>query len=643
MQKRITSLARVVAASASLALAACQADLAAPHASSSQPLVAPAGAAHAAAPLAAARSAQAIPGQYIVVFRPGSGRPAGAAGLMVAAENGGLRHVYSLALDGFAASLSESAARRIARHPHVLAVVPDVRVARAAGGTQVAAPWGLDRLDQRALPLGGAFAYATDGAGVTVYIVDTGINAGHVEYTGRVAPGFDAITAGGSANDCHGHGTHVAGTVGGTKYGVAKGARLVGVRVLDCSGNGTSSSVIAGLDWILKQKAANPSLRAVANMSLAGGVSPELDNAVAALVAGGVTTVVAAGNSAVDACTSSPARAPAAVTVGATDASDRFASFSNHGACVDLEAPGVGVTSAYVGSATAAATMSGTSMAAPHAAGAAALYVGANPAATPAQVASALTANATVNAVVGAPVNTANRLLYVGFLGAAPPNAAPTATISAPNAAAVFAQGASVTFAGAGSDPETGALSGASLVWTSSLQGRIGTGASFATTALVAGTHGITLTARDPQGATGTATRTLTVSAPAPAGPVGLLSSQTGKGCLTTSATATNPQGSLTLAVCAAGGAAQTWTVPAVGAAAGPIKAQGACLTAHGTASNATLGTSACVTGSAAQQWTRTSLGEVKSAAGLCVNQAFGGVLLRTCNGTYLEQRWTLR
>jgi len=441
---------------------------------------------------------------------------ASAAATMVAGEHGKVNRVFS-AIDGFVADIADTSAVKISRDSKVVAVVPDMVVQASASGTETSAPWGLDRLDQSALPLSGTYTYGNDGSGVTVYIVDTGILYGHTDFGGRATAGYDAVTSGGTAVDCNGHGTHVAGTVGGTKYGVAKNVQLVGVRVLDCTGSGSSSGVIAGLDWVLQQKQANPSRPMVVNMSLGGGASTALDNAVASLTSAGVTVVVAAGNSTADACTQSPARAPSAITVGATDNTDHFASFSNYGTCVDLDAPGVSITSDYYTSSTATATMSGTSMATPHTTGAAALYLSANPSATPAQVTSALTSNATASKVVGAPAGTPNLLLYVGFLAGAtppPPNQPPTATITAPANGASFTQGGTVTFTGTGTDPEDGALSGASLVWTSSLNGQIGTGASVSTASLSVGTHVVTLTAKDSKGATSVASRTVTVTAP---------------------------------------------------------------------------------------------------------------------------------
>jgi subtilisin family serine protease len=499
-----------------LTLAACQSDPVAPSVTSSA-------AERTLAPVTTSlnrttAAAKAVPGRYIVMLKQGNAVDlASVAWALLPGGRGRVSHVFAGALRGFVADIDDADAAALAQNASVLAVEPDVEMQASAGGTETSAPWGLDRLDQTALPLNTSYSYATDGSGVTVYIVDTGINYGHTDFGGRATAGYDAITSGGTAADCNGHGTHVAGTVAGTKYGVAKAPRLVGVRVLDCAGSGSSSGVIAGLDWVLQQKQANPSRPMVVNMSLGGGVSTALDNAVTSLVNAGVTVVVAAGNSTADACTQSPARAAAAITVGATDKTDTFASFSNYGTCVDVDAPGVNITSDYYTSTTATAVMSGTSMASPHTAGAAALYLAANPSATPAQVASALTTNASANRVTGAPAGTPNRLLYVGFLGAAPAptNAAPTATITAPASGASVTKGASVTFTGSGTDAEDGALSGASLVWTSSIDGQIGTGATFATTSLSAGTHTITLRARDSKGATGTTTRTITVTAPA--------------------------------------------------------------------------------------------------------------------------------
>jgi subtilisin family serine protease len=283
--------------------------------------------------------------------------------------------------------------------------------------TQTGATWGLDRVDQRNRPLSGSFTYFNTGAGVTAYVIDTGIRFAHSQFGGRAVTGFDAVD-GGSADDCNGHGTHVAGTIGGSTYGIAKGVRLVGVRVLSCSGSGTTSGVIAGIDWVTGNHAAGAP--AVANMSLGGGASTALDNAVRNSIADGVSYAVAAGNGnalglAVDACGGSPSRVAQAMTISATDSSDRKAPWANTGTCVDWFAPGVSITSAWYTSNTATNTISGTSMATPHTAGVAALYLHGNPGASPATVTSALAAQTTRNVVSSPGAGTPNALLFTSY------------------------------------------------------------------------------------------------------------------------------------------------------------------------------------------------------------------------------------
>jgi len=274
--------------------------------------------------------------------------------------------------------------------------------------TQSPANWGLDRIDQRALPLSNSYTYNYTGAGVTAYIIDTGILFGHTEFGGRAVSGWDFVNNDADASDCNGHGTHVAGTVGGSTYGVAKGVSLVAVRVLDCAGSGTTAGVIAGINWVTNQHTTG---KAVANMSLGGAASTTLDTAVKASIADGVVYAVAAGNNNRDACKFSPARVPEAITVGATTNTDTRASYSNYGACLDLFAPGSSITSAWYTSTTALNTISGTSMATPHAAGVAALYLQGHTA-TPAQVRDALVAASTLGVVINEGLNSPDRLLF---------------------------------------------------------------------------------------------------------------------------------------------------------------------------------------------------------------------------------------
>jgi subtilisin family serine protease len=374
--KRIVQLA-----AAALLMAGCQ-DLEPPLAPSTAP----------EAPLLAV-SGPAVPGSYIVVLREGANPRAVAA---IAGANP--EYVYQHALVGFAAHLNQGQLNALQHNSDVRFIEPDAVMQAVA--TQAGATWGIDRTDQRSLPLSTTYEYSADGTGVHAYIIDTGILAGHGEFTGRIDNGYDAVTSGGSAADCNGHGTHVAGTVGGAVYGMAKQVRLHPVRVLNCQGSGSNSGVIAGVDWVT----ANAVRPAVANMSLGGGASTALDDAVRRSIGAGVVYAIAAGNGDIlgrpqDACAGSPSRVAEAITVGATDKTDKEASFSNYGRCVDLLAPGVNITSAWYTSTTATNTISGTSMATPHVAGAAALYLQTNPGATPAAVASALTTAASPNKI----------------------------------------------------------------------------------------------------------------------------------------------------------------------------------------------------------------------------------------------------
>lgn len=351
---------------------------------------------------------------YIVVLQPGTNHAAAAGEFSRAGWR--IEREYTNVFSGFAINLPTAAVAALERNPRVLYVERDAEV--TAFDTQDPTPsWGLDRIDQRTLPLSGTFVYSASGNGVGVkaYIVDTGVLSTHTEFTGRVVTGFSAINdVVNTTEDCNGHGTHVAGTLVGTTYGVAKEATVVPVRVLDCQGSGTISGVIAGLDWVAGDHISGP---AVVNMSLGGSPSKTLDAAVVRVFADGITVVVAAGNSHASACAASPARVPEAVTVGATNSTDARAPYSNFGQCLDLFAPGSIITSAWYTSTTATNTISGTSMASPHAAGVAAVLLSRTPSLTPAEVAAALTSSATIGVVTSAGNRSPNLLLYSDPLG----------------------------------------------------------------------------------------------------------------------------------------------------------------------------------------------------------------------------------
>ncbi|MFE7384024.1 S8 family peptidase [Streptomyces zhihengii] len=350
--------------------------------------------------VAQAPAAQEIAGRYIVTLKADAD-PAG----LLKARSLKARHVYEDVINGFAADLTPAQLTRLRGDARVASIEEDQRIVSTA--TQYNAPWGLDRIDQRS-GRDGSYTYTRNGSGVTAYIIDTGIDTAHADFGGRARNVFDAF--GGNGADCNGHGTHVAGTVGGTTYGVAKGVQLRGVRVLDCQGSGSYSGIIAGFDWV-RQNAVKP---AVANASLGGGYSSAMNNAATALANSGVHLAVAAGNDNQPTCNYSPASAAGTITAAASDSSDRKASFSNYGGCADIYAPGVSITSARAGG--GSTSMSGTSMASPHVSGVAALYKATYGDASSATVNTWLINNATANVIGGNVSGTPNRLLFKSTL-----------------------------------------------------------------------------------------------------------------------------------------------------------------------------------------------------------------------------------
>jgi subtilisin family serine protease len=370
------------------------------------------------APLLGTAKASAIDGHYIVVLNERAGNADRADARSQAKAHGGrVLNTFGAVLNGFSAKLPDAAVERLRTNPDVAFIEADQRFSIDA--TQSPATWGLDRIDQRNLPLNNSYTYEATGSGVTAYIIDTGIRSTHSQFGGRVGAGYTAINDGNGTNDCNGHGTHVAGTVGGSTYGVAKQVTLRPVRVLDCSGNGSTSGVIAGVNWVTSNHVAGTP--AVANMSLGGGVSSALDTAVTGSISDGVTYAVAAGNESTNACNGSPSRVGAAVTVGSTTSTDARSSFSNYGSCLDLFAPGSSITSAWYTSDSATNTISGTSMATPHVAGVAALYLQGDPTASAATVSGAIVNGATTGVVSGAGTGSPNRLLHSLLSGGTTP------------------------------------------------------------------------------------------------------------------------------------------------------------------------------------------------------------------------------
>ncbi len=370
-------------------------------------------------------SQKPIQDQYIVVLNPQAASLAGerssAARVSTVAQTIATDHrvklvrTYQSALRGFVVRADDAALAKLLADPRVAYVEEDgiakinaLDVPEPIEAVQTGATWGIDRINQRGLPLDGTYSYTRSGAGVHMYVIDSGLRATHTQFAGRVGNGFTAIGDGNGTNDCNGHGTHVAGTVAGTTWGVAKSAIVHPVRVFGCSGGSAWSTIIAGVDWV----AANRQLPAVANMSLGGGGNTSLDAAVENLINRGVTVVVAAGNDNGDACAKSPARVRRALTIASTETNDARSSFSNYGSCVDLFAPGGSITSAWPASDTASSVLSGTSMASPHVAGSAALFLEANPSASPADVTFALVGKSTANVVVNPGPASPNLMLY---------------------------------------------------------------------------------------------------------------------------------------------------------------------------------------------------------------------------------------
>ncbi|MEJ7566614.1 S8 family peptidase [Acinetobacter baumannii] len=351
-----------------------------------------------------------IKNQYIVILNKDAGPSKDFAQNIAKQHAGKVLQSYDTVLKGFAIYLPDTAGaafiEAMKKNPHVLSVESDT-IVNIDATTQSNPDWGLDRIDQKALPLNSTYSYLQTGSGTTAYIVDTGILSSHQEFSGRVLSGYTAISDGNGTTDCNGHGTHVAGTVGGTTYGVAKNVNLVPIRILGCDGSGASSNVIAGLDWILK----NGKKPAVVNMSLGGEANASLDSAVENLFNNGYVMVVAAGNSNTDVCSSSPARVSKAITVAATDSTDTRASYSNYGSCVDIFAPGSQINSSWIGSNTATKVLNGTSMATPHVVGVVAEMLQSTPTATPQTISTNLL-NQASNNVVKNPSGSPNRLLY---------------------------------------------------------------------------------------------------------------------------------------------------------------------------------------------------------------------------------------
>jgi len=455
-----------------------------------------------------------IPGRYIVVLKNQVARLSvesvrGTSDIATVARSLSTKHrakllrSYQNALRGFVVEADSNALAQLLNDPSVAFVEEDGIGSIYA--TQNNATWGIDRTDQRSLPLSSTYTYDTDAATVHAYVLDTGVRADHSEFSGRMGNGFSARPGDSSTGDCHGHGTHVAGTIAGTTWGVAKKAVVHPVRTFDCNGNGQTSEAIAAIDWVT----ANHIKPAVANMSFGFPGSAAVDNAVNNMINAGVVAVAAAGNSNDDACSGSPRRVPRALTVGASDRNDARSVWSSSqasgwGSCVDLFAPGTDIVSAGIASATASVPNSGTSMATPHVAGVAALYLATHPAATPDEVHAAIVDNATAGKITGNLRGTPNLLLHSLFsAGPGPGNVAPVANFSS------AANGLAVSFTDSSTDSD-GSI--ASRSWDFG-DGTTSTATNPSKTYSAAGSYTVKLTVTDNGGATHTKTATVTVGA----------------------------------------------------------------------------------------------------------------------------------
>lgn len=442
--------------------------------------------------------------RYIVVYNDNIAGPQSATSQILQSIGAQADYVYGAAIKGFAATMTTDAVARLRQDPRVKYIEEDGIVHITV--TQSPATWGLDRIDQRNLPLTSSYTYNNTGAGVHFYGIDTGIRGTHTEFTGRMGAGANFIPDGGGTLDCNGHGTHTASTAAGTVYGVAKGMTLHPVRVLDCAGSGTYAQVIAGIDWVTQ----NRILPAVANMSLGGGFDQATNDAVTASIAAGVVYSISSGNSSTSACGFSPASTPNAITVNATTITDARAGFSNFGTCTDIFAPGNNITAGYGTSNTATAVLSGTSMSAPHVAGVAGLYLQANPGATPAQVATAITSNATLSKVTSPGTGSPNRLLFMGFIGGGNPppgNIAPVARFTW----SCTAQ-RKCTFNGTTSSDPDGNIAGYRWVRSSGTESvQLSTAASFTKQYARTFSFVMTLTVTDNVGATNSVSQTINV------------------------------------------------------------------------------------------------------------------------------------